>query len=132
MPAWGSIGSERLPVGWSYPVARDEVDAALTSAGTRVGTLALAVPGPVLLGEPMVLDVRWLAASRPPRTAADRLVLRVWAVPDADVPVVAGLLTGDGLARACAWAAAATAQESPAGRRCVLTHAGGALHVLQG
>ncbi|WP_299952514.1 hypothetical protein [uncultured Modestobacter sp.] len=116
---------------WTGP-NRDEVDAALTAAGTRVGTLAFAVPAPVLLGEPMVLDVRWLAAVAASRTPSERLVLRVWAVPDADVPVVAGLLTGGGLARACAWAAASTARESPAGRRCVLTHAGGALHVLEG
>ncbi|MGY5884059.1 hypothetical protein [Modestobacter lacusdianchii] len=132
MPAWGSIGSERLPVGWSYPVGRDEVDAALTSAGTRVGTLAFGVPEPVTLGEPMVLDVRWLAAAAPARMPSERLVLHVWAVPDADLPVVAGLLTGDGLARACAWAAAAGAEGSPHARRFVLTHAGGALHVLQG
>ena len=134
MPAWGSVGRERLPAGWSWPVDRDRVDDALTAAGVRVGTLTFAVPEPAALGEPMLLDVRWLAAD--PAVVAERepfhrLLLRLWAVPDADVPVVAGLLDG-GLPRACAWAAGALADGSPAGRRFLLTHTGGELHELAG
>ena len=135
MPAWASVGSERLPAGWSYPVGREAVDTALTAAGVRVGMLAFAVPEPSALGEPMLLDVRWLASPHGPvasrREPFERLVLRVWAAPEADLALVSGLLAG-ALAGACAWAAIVLAEESPAARRYVLTHAGGALHVLEG
>ena len=135
MPAWGSVGRERLPAGWSWPVDREQVDDALRAAGVRVGTLTFAVPEPAALGEPMLLDVRWLAADPAVierRAPFERLLLRVWAVPDGDLTLVTGLLDGGGLARACSWAAAAVVRESPTASRCLLTTSGGALHVLAG
>ena len=135
MPAWGSVGRERLPAGWSWPVDREQVDDALRAAGVRVGTLTFAVPEPAALGEPMLLDVRWLAADPAGiarRAPFERLLLRVWAAPDGDAPGIAALLTGEGLGLVARWAAEVLAADSPTGRRFVLTQVGGGLHVLAG
>jgi hypothetical protein len=136
MPAWGSVGQERLPAGWAYPVDREHVDAALTTAGVRVGTLAFAVPDPAALGEPMVLDVRWLPAAGSAvvsrRAPSERLVLRFWAAPVADVALLAAQLEGGWLARSCRWAAAALTRDDAIGHRLVVTSAAGTLHALEG
>jgi hypothetical protein len=56
---WERYGRDKLPQGWAYPLGRDEVEAALVSAGVRLGSLSFSRTDLNKLADLYVLRVYW-------------------------------------------------------------------------
>jgi hypothetical protein len=62
---WQRYDRDKLPKGWAYPAGRDEVGAALVSAGVELGSLAFSAGGRQDIEPLYVLSVDWLSDARP-------------------------------------------------------------------
>lgn len=113
---WETYDRNRTWSGWSYPIGRTVVEAALREAGVRLLSLGFHQPAGRVDG-----GVQLLRADRYAETGAtyglrrgtpdrSRAALVLYAVPGAVRPGAAAALTaGAGLRSACAWLAAAEA-----------------------
>lgn len=62
---WQRYNRAKLPKGWAYPVGRNEVGAALVSAGVELGSLSFSAGGRPDIEPLYVLSVYWPSDARP-------------------------------------------------------------------
>ena len=108
---WASYDKDKLPRGWSYTLSRDEVFAALVSAGAVVGSLSFSRTEGNFEGR-MVLHSYWPSDARSPYLAVrphDRSPLMMWvgAVPSELRQRISQELQDNWLNQAADWAAKA-------------------------
>jgi hypothetical protein len=117
-PPWEDYSRDRLRSGLSYPVGRDFVERCLRDAAVVVGSLNFVggtADPPATMERHLLLDVFWFSdvprriETKPARTVASFLFMRLWAVPSVHRRPMARLLLA-GLPLACRWAAAATSR----------------------
>ena len=110
----GSVTTVRgYPLGWAYPVGRDEVAAALVSAGVEVGMLSFSAG--ILQGtEPLyVLNVYWPSDARPKYFGSrdfqpSPLMMFIKAVPSSLRLPIGQALRNNWLEQAVMWAGKAS------------------------
>ncbi|GAA2590740.1 hypothetical protein GCM10010435_81790 [Winogradskya consettensis] len=110
---WDTYDRDRLQAGWSYPVGRTVVEAALRVAGVHLLSLDFTMQGgsatdPILLRATRYRDMGNTSYYRTRGTPElSRCVLALHAVPSGvRAEAHAALTTGGGLDRAFAWLAA--------------------------
>jgi hypothetical protein len=112
---WQRYDRDKLPKGWTFPVGRDEVAAALVSAGLSLGSLSFSA-GTLRDTAPLyVLNVYWASDARP-RYFHSRdfqpapLTMFVTAVPSSLRLTIGQALRDNWLEQAVVWAREAPKQ----------------------
>lgn len=106
---WQRHDRDKLPKGWAYPVGRDEVSAALTSAGVELGSLSFSAGGRRDSGPVYVLSIYWPSDARPKYFQSTAfqpapLMMFVQAVPSVLRLPIGGGLRDKWLEEAAKWA----------------------------
>ena len=137
---WEGYDRGKLQDGWSYPVGRTIVEAALRAAGIYLLSLGFAMHGgttndPLLLRATRYRDIGNTVYLPRGTSARSRCVLAVYAVPSgARAQARAVLTTEGGLDRACAWLATAESADPTwnyRSRSWTASLLNGALHVAE-
>lgn len=107
---WGVYSKDKLPKGWAYPLGRDEVRAALVSAGAVVGSLSFSRTD--MFEGRMILLAYWPSDARsqyldPGRHERSPLMMWVSAVPSEMRDRIGQELRSVWLGQAADWAAKA-------------------------
>ncbi|MFE4541040.1 hypothetical protein [Arthrobacter sp. NPDC056727] len=105
---WQHYDRDKLPGGWTYPLGRDEVTAALVSADVTLGSLSFSA-GPLRADNLYVVRVYWPSDAKAkyydaPGFEAEPLMLSVQAVPSSQRLLIGKALRDTWLERAVGWA----------------------------
>ena len=140
-PPWGDYSKDRLTDGWTYPLGRGQIEAALREAGAVLDYLTLGLPDlPLRSGVQKVFDVMWLGDARAGyhlgrnRPDGSTLIMRWTAVPSAQRAAIAQQLSDGVLAEGCRWAAEAPTKGNvwtSSEHRFLVTHSDGVVRVTQ-